>query len=102
VTLERHESTAATQDALGQVGIADSLELAGDRYKFIGIIGRGGMGVVLRVLDTSFQRMLAIKVLRTDHGHSPVKRASRECCNTREFRRFTRSAGWPTAGPFSA
>lgn len=72
MTLERHESTAATQDALGQVGIADSLELAGDRYKFIGIIGRGGMGVVLRVLDTSFQRMLAIKVLRTDHGHSPV------------------------------
>src|SRR5580765_7612219 len=38
-------------------------ELPGDRYRIIDEIGRGGMGVVLRVLDTSFNRLLAIKVL---------------------------------------
>jgi eukaryotic-like serine/threonine-protein kinase len=41
-------------------------ELPGDRYQIVGEIGRGGMGVVLRVLDTSFDRPLAIKVLRND------------------------------------
>ncbi|MBI3860310.1 MAG: tetratricopeptide repeat protein [Planctomycetia bacterium] len=38
--------------------------LPGDRYVIVGEIGCGGMGVVLRVLDTSFNRPLAIKVLR--------------------------------------
>lgn len=35
-----------------------------DRYRIVGEIGRGGMGVVLLVVDTSFNRPLAIKVLR--------------------------------------
>lgn len=43
---------------------ADAWELPGDRYRVVGEIGRGGMGVVLRVVDTTFNRPLAIKVLR--------------------------------------
>jgi serine/threonine protein kinase/Tfp pilus assembly protein PilF len=38
-------------------------KLPGDRYRVVGEIARGGMGVVLRVLDTSFDRPLAIKIL---------------------------------------
>src|SRR5882724_6000007 len=45
-------------------------ELPGDRYRVIGEIGRGGMGVVLRVVDTSFNRPLAIKVLRHTQNRS--------------------------------
>jgi serine/threonine protein kinase/Flp pilus assembly protein TadD len=49
---------------------ADVWELPGDRYRVIGEIGRGGMGVVLRVVDTSFNRPLAIKVLRNNSNRS--------------------------------
>jgi serine/threonine protein kinase/Flp pilus assembly protein TadD len=45
-------------------------ELPGDRYRIVGEIGRGGMGVVLRVLDTSFNRPLAIKVLQKKRDRS--------------------------------
>ena len=41
-----------------------SCELPGSRYRVMGEIARGGMGVVLRALDTSFNRTLAIKVLQ--------------------------------------
>ena len=37
--------------------------LPGDRYEVVGEIARGGMGVVLRVLDKNFDRPLAIKIL---------------------------------------
>src|SRR5438067_843843 len=37
--------------------------LPGDRYRVVGEIARGGMGVVLRAHDASFDRPLAIKVL---------------------------------------
>src|SRR5262245_25057123 len=40
-----------------------SRDLFGDRYRVVGEIARGGMGVVLRAYDASFQRPLAIKVL---------------------------------------
>jgi serine/threonine-protein kinase len=51
---------------------ADVWGLPGDRYRVLGEIGRGGMGVVLRVLDTSFNRPLAIKVLRPTQGRFEV------------------------------
>jgi Tfp pilus assembly protein PilF len=37
--------------------------MQGTRYQVVGEIGRGGMGVVLRAHDSSFDRPLAIKVL---------------------------------------
>jgi tetratricopeptide (TPR) repeat protein len=48
-------------------------------YEVLGEIGRGGMGVVLRVHDTTFQRHLAIKVLLTDpRSHPEMARRFRE------------------------
>jgi serine/threonine-protein kinase len=47
---------------------AASWELPGGRYRIVGEIARGGMGVVLRVEDASFGRPLAIKVLRSRTG----------------------------------
>ncbi len=35
----------------------------GDRYRVVGEIARGGMGVVLRAIETSFDRPLAVKVM---------------------------------------
>jgi serine/threonine-protein kinase len=46
---------------------AESARLPGDRYRVIGEIARGGMGVVLWAHDTAFDRPLAIKLL-LDHG----------------------------------
>ncbi len=57
-------------------------ELPGDRYRVIGEIARGGMGVVLRVHDACFDRPLAIKVLLSRHRPSPD-----------EERRFLEEAG---------
>lgn len=51
---------------------AAACELPGDRYRVTGEIGRGGMGIVLRVLDTSFNRPLAIKLLRPTQHRAEV------------------------------
>jgi serine/threonine protein kinase/Tfp pilus assembly protein PilF len=45
-----------------------SCEFPGDRYRIIGEIARGGMGVVLRAYDVSFGRPLAIKLLLPREG----------------------------------
>ena len=41
----------------------DRWSLPGDRYRVVGEIARGGMGVVLRVTDSALDRPLAVKVL---------------------------------------
>src|ERR1700752_1939784 len=38
-------------------------QLSGSRYQVVGEIGRGGMGVVLRAVDTDIGRTLAIKLM---------------------------------------
>ncbi len=46
--------------------------LPGDRYRVVNELGRGGMGVVLLVVDTSLHRPLAIKVLGETPDHPDV------------------------------
>ena len=43
-----------------------SWNLAGSRYEVSGEIARGGMGVVLRVIDTQIERPLAVKMMLSD------------------------------------
>jgi serine/threonine protein kinase len=42
---------------------APALEFPGGRYHVVGEVARGGMGVVLRVADTTLDRPLAVKLL---------------------------------------
>jgi serine/threonine-protein kinase len=58
---------SSTEDTLLQ-------KLPGDRYRIVGEIARGGMGVILRVHDASLDRPLAIKVLLTRPGAGAERR----------------------------
>jgi len=55
-----------------------------DRYEVLGVLGRGGMGLVLKALDPGLDRLVAIKVLATPLALAP---AARE-----RFRREARAA----------
>src|SRR5437763_7661077 len=49
-------------------------EFPGGRYRNLGEIARGGMGVILRVHDAQFDRTLAVKVLRPDCDRAAAER----------------------------
>ncbi|MCB9592483.1 MAG: protein kinase [Sandaracinaceae bacterium] len=46
-------------------------ELLAERYRILGVLGRGGMGTVYRVRDTALDEIVALKTLRRDWIGSP-------------------------------
>jgi serine/threonine-protein kinase len=64
-------SPSENRDSLGRIG----------PYEIASLIGRGGMGIVLKALDTALNRHVAIKVLAGEYAHSGAAR-----------RRFAREA----------
>src|SRR5262249_39564649 len=64
-------SPSETPGSLGRLG----------HYEILEVIGRGGMGIVLRALDGKLQRVVAIKVM-----------AAQLATNATARRRFTREA----------
>jgi len=51
-------------------------DLIADRYRVEAELGRGGMGVVLRALDTRLNRTVAVKMLPADAAQSELLRQS--------------------------
>ncbi len=62
------------------------------------VIGRGGMGVVLKAFKRRFDRTIAIKVLRPDLDDDAIERFTREAKVQRRSNRQTSSPFMPSAG----
>lgn len=50
-----------------------NIELPSDRYEYLGLLGSGAMGHVLRVRDLKLNRSIAMKVLHTHHLENPIE-----------------------------
>ncbi|HVQ31661.1 MAG TPA: serine/threonine-protein kinase, partial [Vicinamibacteria bacterium] len=66
-------------DGSPSVKLVQGVEIA-QRYRILGLLGRGGMGTVYRALDRELSRDVAVKVLRTEIAQekSSLERFKRE------------------------
>ncbi|MAA79786.1 MAG: hypothetical protein CL916_11050 [Deltaproteobacteria bacterium] len=63
----QHEAPQGSESEL-------NINLPPDRYEFLGLLGSGGMGHVLRVRDLILNRSIAMKVLHTHHLQNPIEK----------------------------
>ena len=63
-------------------------EMFAGRYRITQLIGRGGMGIVYRAVDTLTEKDVALKLIRADRlaGADAVKRLIREGVTSRDIR----------------
>ena len=63
-------------------------EIFAGRYRITQLIGRGGMGIVYRAVDTLTEKDVALKLIRADRlaGADAVKRLIREGVTSRDIR----------------
>ena len=77
-----HAADSATMEAWSSDAVADFLEPSDHpehigrlgSYEVVEIIGRGGMGIVLRGIDSKLNRVVAIKVLAPEWASNPIAR----------------------------
>ena len=62
----------ASEEASTIISTIEHAEVLADRYRVLGILGKGGMGEVLRVFDQKFERTLAMKVIHSTLIQSPL------------------------------
>ncbi|MBI4614482.1 MAG: protein kinase [Planctomycetes bacterium] len=74
------DSTRVQRPAVLEGGEDEEGPLGGGRYERIGLLGRGGMGVVYLAHDSRFDRMVAIKTVRLERrdGSLDLQRFERE------------------------
>lgn len=70
VTLGGTVRMAPFGDSSSTTDFAAGIILA-DRYEIVQLLGQGGMGTVYKALDRELDRMVAIKVIRTDLARNP-------------------------------
>lgn len=76
--VNEHETVASVEGVEAQLDteLDSPADLPNDtfsksNYRFLSLLGRGGMGLIYRAVDLSLDREVAIKVLRHDYADNP-------------------------------